>query len=72
MVLRKSARQGGMVLRKTGLRGPDQLRTNSRHARIVAKGAVTLRTAGHAQRGRISNVGQGGMFVPLRVPGSCA
>jgi hypothetical protein len=29
MVLRRSARQGGMVLRKTGLRGPHQLRTNS-------------------------------------------
>jgi len=34
-----------------------------RHARIVAKGAVTIRAPGHAQRGRIANVGQGGMFV---------
>ena len=33
------------------------------HARIVAKGAVTLRAAGHAQRGRLVNVGAGGMFV---------
>jgi hypothetical protein len=29
MVLRRSAHPGGMVLRKTGLRGPHQLRTNS-------------------------------------------
>jgi hypothetical protein len=33
------------------------------HARIVAKGAVSLLTANHAQRGRIANLGAGGMFV---------
>lgn len=34
-----------------------------RHARIVAKGAVTFRAEGHAQRGRIADVAQGGMCV---------
>ncbi len=34
-----------------------------RHARIIAKGAVTLHTAGPALHGRIANVGLGGMFV---------
>jgi hypothetical protein len=34
-----------------------------RHPRIVAKGTVTILSAGHAQRGRIANVGNGGMFV---------
>ena len=37
------------------------------HARIVAKGAVTFRAAAHTQRGRIANVGPGGMFVQTNV-----
>lgn len=34
-----------------------------RHARIVAKGAVSLRSFDHAQRGRIVNLGAGGMYM---------
>jgi hypothetical protein len=33
------------------------------HARIVAKGAVSFGSSNHAQRGRVANLGKGGMFV---------
>lgn len=34
-----------------------------RHARVVAKGAVHLRADDYAQRGRIADLGEGGVFV---------
>ena len=38
-----------------------------RHARITPKGSVTLRAAGHAQRARIANLGEGGMFAATEI-----
>ncbi len=39
------------------------------HARIIAKGTATLRTPDDTQRGRIANLGAGGMLVTLLGPG---
>lgn len=38
-----------------------------RHIRIAPKGAVIVQAAGHAQRGRIANLSEGGMFVATSV-----
>lgn len=39
-----------------------------RHARIIAKGAVTLLVAGESSRGRLGNLGRGGMLVVSDTP----
>ncbi|HET9992836.1 MAG TPA: PilZ domain-containing protein [Kofleriaceae bacterium] len=39
-----------------------------RHARILAKGAVTMLVEGNQHRGRIGNFGRGGMFVLVDAP----
>ena len=38
-----------------------------RHVRTYAKGTSVIHADGHALRGRIANLGQGGMFVATRV-----
>lgn len=38
-----------------------------RYARIAPKGTVVLHAAGHAQRGRIANLGHGGVFAWTKV-----
>ena len=39
-----------------------------RHARIEPKGTVTIHALGNAQRGRLANIGVGGMYVATDVP----
>lgn len=38
-----------------------------RHIRIAPKGTAVVQAAGHAQRGRIANLSEGGMFVATSV-----
>jgi hypothetical protein len=42
-------------------------RERRRHTRIAPKGTVILHAAGHAQRGRVANLGEGGMLVATNV-----
>ena len=47
----------------------EERRERRRHVRIAPKGSVTLRVGEQAQRGRIINLSQGGLFVAPTVGG---